>query len=258
MTDQKDYTIAAVDRALLVLEALAEQPRQGVTALARRLGLTKTIVFRLLCTLEARGFVVREGDQPLWSLGFRVWVLGDRAGHQNMLLSAARPVMERLREETAENINLVVREGQQSLVLATLAGRHAIRIFAQAGRYGPLHAGGGSMLLLAWAPLSVRNAVVSGALRDYSPATITDPAALWQRLEDIRLQGYNIAVNDLDEGAFSIAAPVRDAGGAVIAAISVAGAVARLDPERQAVYLDLVRHAADEISAKLGLAPAQA
>jgi DNA-binding IclR family transcriptional regulator len=253
MSDDNDYTIAAVDRALLTLEALAEQPRQGVTALARRLGLTKTIVFRLLCTLEARGFVVREGEQPVYSLGYRMGVLGERAGHQNLLLAAARPVMERLREETSENINLIVREGQQSLVVATLAGRHAIRIFALAGRYGPLHAGGGSMLVLAWAPHSVRNAVMSEALTRYTEDTITDPAVLRDRLEQIRAQDFNISVNDLDEGAFSVAAPIRNAAGDVVASISVAGAIARFDETRQGQYLDLVRAAAREISGKLGV-----
>lgn len=253
MSEDNDYTIAAVDRALLTLEALAEQPRQGVTALAKRLGLTKTIVFRLLCTLEARGFVVREGDQPVYSLGYRMGVLGERAGHQNLLLAAARPVMERLREETSENINLIVREGQQSLVVATLAGRHAIRIFALAGRYGPLHAGGGSMLLLAWAPHSVRNAVMSEPLTRYTDDTFTDPDALRDRLEQIRAQDFNISVNDLDEGAFSVAAPIRNAAGDVVAAISVAGAIARFDEARQDQYLDLARAAAREISGKLGV-----
>lgn len=253
MSEDNDYTIAAVDRALLTLEALAEQPRQGVTALAKRLGLTKTIVFRLLCTLEARGFVVREGDQPIYSLGYRMGVLGERAGHQNLLLAAARPVMERLREETSENINLIVREGQQSLVVATLAGRHAIRIFALAGRYGPLHAGGGSMLVLAWAPHSVRNAVMSEPLTRYTDDTITEPAVLRDRLEQIRAQDFNISVNDLDEGAFSVAAPIRNAADDVVAAISVAGAIARFDETRQGQYLDLVRAAAREISGKLGV-----
>lgn len=255
MPEENDYTIAAVDRALLTLEALAEQPRQGVTQLAKRLGLTKTIVFRLLCTLEARGFVVREGDQPVYSLGYRMGVLGERAGHQNLLLAAARPVMERLREETSENINLIVREGQQSLVVATLAGRHAIRIFALAGRYGPLHAGGGSMLMLAWAPHSVRNAVMSEPLTRYTDDTITDPAVLRDRLEQIRAQDFNISVNDLDEGAFSVAAPIRNAAGDVVASISVAGAIARFDEARQVQYLDLVRAAAQEISRKLGVGP---
>ena len=107
MSEPRNYTIAAVDRALFVLEELAGQPRQGVTDLASRLGLTKTIVFRLLSTLEARGFVVREGDKAIYSLGYRMVVLGDQAGVQNTLLAAARPVMERLRDDTTETINLI-------------------------------------------------------------------------------------------------------------------------------------------------------
>ncbi len=253
MSDQNNYIIAAVDRALLALEALGEHPRQGVTALAKRLGLTKTIVFRLLSTLEARGFVMRDGDQPLYSLGYRIGVLGERAGQQNMLMVAARPVMERLLEETSENINLIVREGQKSLVLGTLAGRHAIRIFAQPGRHGPLHAGGGSMLVLAWAPHTVRSAVMANPLARYTDDTIVDPEVLRDRLELIRAQDYNTSVNDLDEGAFSVAAPIRNAAGDVVAAISVAGAIVRFDDARQTQYLDLVRDAGREISRRLGV-----
>lgn len=249
----RNYQIAAVDRALLLLEAVAERPNQGVTELARTLGLTKTIVFRLLHTLEERGFVVRVGLQPVYALGHRLGVLGERAGQQNTLIVAARPIMERLREETSENINLTVRDGQKSLVLATLAGRHAIRIFAQAGRYGPLHAGGGSLLLLAWAPQSVHEQLLSDTLEAFTSATITDPPMLGKLLEDIRVNGYNISLNDLDDGAFSIAAGIRNARGDVVAAISVAGAVARFDDVRRALYLNLVQQAAAEISGKLGI-----
>lgn len=255
-TVERNYQIAAVDRALLLLEAVAERPNQGVTDLARTLGLTKTIVFRLLHTLEERGFVVRAGPQPVYSLGHRVGVLGERAGKQNTLIVAARPVMESLREETSENINLTVREGRKSLVLATLAGRHAIRIFAQAGRYGPLHAGGGSLLLLAWAPQEVRDRLLDDPLEAFTPATITDRPVLRTLLADIRAKGHNISLNDLDDGAFSIAAPIRNADGDVVAAISVAGAVARLDDDRRTLYLTLVLQAAAEISGKLGIGPA--
>ena len=253
MSEHKDYHIAAVDRSLRVLEALAEQPRMGVTDLARKLGLTKSITFRLLHTLEARGFVSRDADQPIYSLGYRIGVLGERAGQQNTLLAAAKPALERLRDETSENINLVVREGAQVLVLATLAGRHAMRIFALAGRYGPLHAGGGSLLMLAWAPSAVQEEVLAQRLEPFTADTITDPALLRQRIDQIRAQGYNISINDLDEGAFSIAAPIRNVSGAVIAALSVAGAMARLDDDRQQQFLTLVREAADEISGKLGI-----
>ncbi len=253
MPEHKDYHIAAVDRSLRVLEALAEHPRMGVTDLARNLGLTKSITFRLLHTLEARGFVSRDAEQPIYSLGYRIGVLGERAGQQNTLLAAAKPVLERLRDETSENINLVVREGGQVLVLATLAGRHAMRIFALAGKNGPLHAGGGSLLLLAWAPPAVQEEVLARRLDQFTADTIIDPALLRQRIDRIRTQGYNISINDLDEGAFSIAAPIRNASGAVIAALSVAGAIARLDADRQKQFLTMVREAANEISGKLAI-----
>lgn len=256
MSEPRDYTIAAVDRALRVLEALASHPKQGVTELASRLGMTKTIVFRLLSTLEARGFVFRDGDKAVYSLGYRIGVLGEQAGAQNTLMTAARPVMERLRDDTTENINLILRDGHQSLVLATLAGHHAMRIFANPGRYGPLHAGGGSMLLLAFAPEDIREAVLAEPLERFTSNTATDPDDLRARLDMIRADGFHIAINDLDDGAFSIAAPIRSASGDVIASLSVAGAMARYDETRRRRYLALIEEAAAEISGKLGLTDA--
>ena len=256
MASTPDYTIAAVDRALLVLEYLADHPDQGVTEIAKRLALTKTVIFRILSTLEARGFVVKSDGRSTYSLGYRVGVLGERAGAQNTLIAAARPIMERLRDDSSENVNLVVREGRQSLVMATLAGRHAMRIFANPGRYGPLHAGGGSMLLLAYAPESLREELIASPLERFTPDTATDPEELRSLLSTIRADGFNIAMNDLDLGAFSIAAPVRNDAGDVIAALSIAGAIARYDETRRRRYLGLVQTAAAEISGKLMLTTA--
>jgi IclR family KDG regulon transcriptional repressor len=254
MSEPRTYTIAAVDRALCVLEALAGHPKQGATELATSLGLTKTIVFRLLSTLEGRGFVVRDNEKAVYSLGYRIGVLGEQAGAQNTLIAAARPVMERLRDDTTETINLILREGLKSLVLTTLPGHHAMRIFANAGRYGPLHAGGGSMLLLAFAPENVQEAVLAAPLDRFTAATATDPDELRARFEMICGDRFHIAMNDLDEGAFSIAAPICNAAHDVIAALSVAGAVARYDEARRRRYLELVQNAVAEINGKLGLA----
>lgn len=250
----KDYTIAAVDRALLVLEALAERPAQGVTQLSKSLGMTKSIVFRILQTLEDRGFVFRDPDHAVYSLGYRIGVLGERVGRDGFLLVAARPVMDALRDETSETINLVVREGLRSLVLATRAGHHSIRLYAQAGRNGPLHAGGGSLCVLAHADPEIIEAVLARPLETYSAhETTTDPVKLRKLLTRIRADGYHIALNDLDDGAFSVAAPIFDSHGKVIASISVAGAVARLDKDRRDRYIAAALGAAAEISSKLSL-----
>nr|WP_281378095.1 IclR family transcriptional regulator C-terminal domain-containing protein [Martelella radicis] len=128
-----------------------------------------------------------------------------------------------------------------------------MRLFAQAGRFGPLHAGGSSQLLLAYADPAVIEDVLSRPLETFTPYTITDPDKLRQTLERIRASGYNIVTNDLDEGAFSVAAPIKGADGTVTASISIAGAVMRLDEERRAANLEAALEAGRRISEKLAV-----
>lgn len=250
-TAQKSYTIEAVARALRVLEALGEHPSKGVTAIAAETGLTKSIVFRLLHTLEERGFVQRDQDHALYSLGYRIALLGERVGMDGALMQISPPILDALRDKTGENVNLVVREGTSALAIATREGLHPIRLFAQSGRQGPLHAGGGSQLLLAYSEPAIRERVLDGPLEQYSPHTLTDPKKLREKIALIRARGYNVALNDLDDGAFSIAAPIRNAAGEIIAALSIAGASVRLDEVRRAAYIDSVVRSADDISNRL-------
>ncbi len=161
--------------------------------------------------------------------------------------------MDALRDRTSENVNLVMREGLRSLVLATRAGHHSIRLFAQAGRHGPLHAGGGSLCILAYSDPGIIDAVLANPLEAFTPYTITDQEKLRQTLARIRANGYNIALNDLDDGAFSVAAPIFGSDEAVIACISVAGPVVRFDEERRDRYIRAALDAAAEISSKLSL-----
>lgn len=252
-SERKSYRIEAVSRALLVLEALGDKPGIGVTALSERLGLNKSLVFRLLQTLEEAGYVQRHEERAQYALGYRVAVLGDRVGREGALLQVARPVMDALRDNTGENVNLVIREGTATVVIATREGLHSIRLFAQTGRRGPLHAGGASMLLLAYAEPSIRDRVLKGPLEQFSPHTITDAERLREALLLIRSNSYNVALNDLDDGAFSIAAPIWNASGEIMAGLSLAGASVRLDEVRRATYIQKVVAAAAEISDHLTL-----
>ena len=172
---ERDYTIAAVARAMRVLEALGDKPDQGITELAKELGLTKSLVFRIISTLEARGYVSRDSNKATFSLGYRAATLGERAERQKALMLAAQDEMDLLSEETSENVNLIVRDGVQSLVVGSREGRYSMRLFAQVGRHGPIHAGGGSTLLLAYAPDDIQERVLSSDLAAYTEKTITDP-----------------------------------------------------------------------------------
>lgn len=246
------YTIAAVDAALELLEALARNSGAGVTKLAALTGSTKSHVFRMLFTLEKRGYVARNESTRGYTLGYRAVLLGEQAKGQTNLLQAARPVMDALMNNVAENTHLTVREGQRSLTLAVSQGPHNVGLFAKTGRLGPLHAGGGSKVLLAHAPEEVQEQVLTSELERFTEWTITEADRLRRVLLEIRQSGYHVCENDLDEGAFSVAAPIRDHESVVIAAISIAGPVIRLDDKRLEGHIQAVRQAAEDVSRLIG------
>lgn len=253
MTSKRNYVIAAADRALMVLEVLANERELGVTDVADRMGITKSLAFRLLHTLEARGYVSRHPERRTYSLGYRVLYLGNALGQQDSLVQATAAHMDELADRTHENVNLVVREGTGSMVVATRESRHQVRLFAEAGRRGPLHAGGASTVLLAYAPAEIQDEVLRSDLTTYSPATVTDPEKLRAVLQTVRDRGFHVAKNDLDDGAFSIAAPIRDRTGQVIAAVSVAGPLSRLDEVTATRLMETVPKYAARMSQQLGL-----
>lgn len=247
------YVIAALDKGLLLLRHLAENPNAGVSEIASKTGSTKSQVFRLLYTLERRGFVHKDPATRNYHLGHACLFVGERAKAQSSLVTVAEEVMERLVRETEENVHLVVREGIKSVVIALKETQQPLRLYAEVGREGPLHAGGSSMVLLAHAPRAVVEDVLSEELEAYTEHTVTLPDVVRDTLRKIREDGCHVALEDLDAGAFSIAAPVRDHRGAVVAAISVAGPVSRLTAAAQESHVRRVVEAADAISRGLGM-----
>jgi len=249
------YTITAVDRALALLETVAENPGVGVTELANLSGNTKSLVFRLIYTLEQRGYVVKDPASRTYTLGHRAVVLASGAQGQSMLVQVASPLMDELAAKCPENINLLVRDKTSSLCVALRESPLPLRLYAQVGRRGPLHVGGAPKVLLAYAPDDVREAVLNGPLPVHTPATITDPKRLAAVLDTIRQTGFNESHGDLDADAFSFASPVFARDGSVAAALSIAGPASRLDPALADEYRALVRSTAARISAGLGWRP---
>lgn len=251
-TQDGRYVVAAFDRGLQLLEQLAATPDLGVTEIAKRMGITKSQAFRLLYTLELRGYVRKDPDARTYTLGYRCLNLADHVNRQTTLIRTAQPHMRELAVCTSENVHLVVREGQNSICIALEESEQPLRLYAAIGRRGPLHAGGGSTVLLAYAPDEVRDEVLSGALPAYTPNTLTDPDVLGTVLARVRQQGHHLAEEDLDLGAYSIATPIRNHGGNVIAALSIAGPRSRLDAAIQQQHTQVLVKTASMISWELG------
>jgi IclR family transcriptional regulator, KDG regulon repressor len=246
------YLIEAVDRSLQLLEMLADETDLGVTEIAQRMGVSKALAFRLLYTLERRDYVIRDPERRTSALGYRVLHLAEMVEHNSVIVRATKALMDELARVSREDVNLFVRTGLTTLCVAARPSPHPVRMYAEVGRSNLLHAGGSSTVLLAFAPAEVQESLLRGDLKMYTPLTLTDPMRLRQRLDQVRREGYHIARGDVDEAGFSIAAPVYGHGGAVVAAVSIAGALSRLTKEASDHHRDLVIDFAARMTLQLG------
>ncbi len=249
-----DYSIAAVDRALDLLEALARIAPAPLIALAEKAGCTRTAAFRLLRTLEARGFAIQDEARGVWRLGARWAMLGQAAEDQGALVATATPFLAELGQAVGENVYLRGRDGLESETLTAFQADPALRLYTTAGDRRPLHAGP-SRLLLAYAPEAVQTQVLAQRLPRFTPATRTDPGWIAADLQRIRSRGYLITSDEVVPGAVSVSVPVRDAGGQVVAALSVTAPSMRMRPPRPRALLPQVQEAAARLSQALGAAP---
>jgi DNA-binding IclR family transcriptional regulator len=148
-----DYSIAVLDRALDVLEALADGSEPlGVTELARRVGATKSAAYRILANLERRGYVSKDAATARYSLGTRLAYLGQRSLGTFDLRQVAHPVMEDLHRRFHETVNLGVMEGDEVVYIDMVESHHGLRMAARVGARDYVHATALGKAMLAFQP----------------------------------------------------------------------------------------------------------
>src|ERR1700677_4509505 len=252
-SSSRDYNIAAVDRTLDLLEALSRLGPASLAAIAENAGCTRTAAFRLLRTLQGRGFTIQDEARGLWRLGARWSALGRAASEQGALAATAMPFLSALGKATGENVYLRVRDGMESETVAIYQTDPTIRMYSEVGKRGPLHAGS-SRILLAFAPEAVQTQLLAQRLNRYTPATRIDATWIAADLQRIRTRGYLITSDEVVAGAVGIAAPVRDAAGAIVAVLYISSPSMRMRPPRPRNVLPQVMEAAAKLSQALGAA----
>ncbi|MDQ7844671.1 MAG: IclR family transcriptional regulator [Armatimonadota bacterium] len=244
--------LQAVDRALRLIDLLADgSPRLGVSDLARKTGWSKAVVFRLLRTLEAHGYVLQD-EARRYQMGTKPLQLAGAVLRRLGLPQVARPAMLALSERTGESVVLTVPTPGGIICLDTVDSPQQLRATFRVGRVIPWHAGAAGKLHLAYLMPKRARAILAGRLPRYTERTVTDPARLREELRRIRRQGYAFTVGELDPGVAAISVPVLDWRGEMVAAISLGGPAPRFAEDRLPGLLKEVRRAATSISRLLG------
>jgi len=246
-----DYTVDAVDKAIGLLLLVAQYPDLGVTELAKRSGNTKARAFRLLGTLELNGLVKRDANAA-YRLGHRVLYLGAAAQDQLDIARLAEPLFREMGAICNEGIQIRIRDGLDTVCIARRDSTHEIRIHTQIGNRRPMYLGASGKLLLAYAPEEIREQVLSGEMLKFTSRTISNRKALEKELKKILTTGYSISISERVADTFSVAAPVRDSSGEVVAALGISGPSSRLNEGSLDALVACAKNGAERFSRELG------
>ena len=250
--DSSPAAVQSVDRALLVLEILAELGQAGVTEIADELGVHKSTVSRLIAVLEARGFVEQIAERGKYRLGFAVARLARASSAALDIAKLSQGICEALSIEVAETANLAVLDGDRIVNIVEAIGPAEITLRTWVGQSCPAYAtSSGKVLLSVLDPADVRSRL-GDVLAAFTDTTVPSTTELQEQLSQTRERGWASVSEELEVGLNAVAAPVYDANSQVVAALSVSGPSYRLGVERFEEVAKLTIAAADAISRRLG------
>jgi DNA-binding IclR family transcriptional regulator len=249
--------VQSVDRALTVLDLLAQHGEIGVTDLAAELAVHKSTAFRLVTALERRQLVEQVADRGKYRLGLGILRLAAATTGRLDVTRESREVCERLATELGETVNVAILDDGAAVNVVQEFGRASVSTRNWIGRRTPLHATSSGKVLLAFADENLRKGVLGAPLERFTEATVIDPQALRAELDAAVARGWAGTSEELEVGLTAIAAPIRDGGDRVVAAVSVSGPSYRFAAAALPDVAPRVVAGAAEISARLGYHPAK-
>ncbi|MCR4424932.1 MAG: IclR family transcriptional regulator [Firmicutes bacterium] len=246
-------TLRIADRIIDVLECFTvDQHEWGVTELANHLGMHKSVIHRILSSLDARGYVRRNPHTKTYTLGLRCLDLGYTVLERMDVRTVALPYMRELVRTVNETVMLHIVDGDQALCIAKVESSQGLKCTSRLGSRVPLHAGAVTKLLLAYLPDEQVERILARPLKRFTEYTVTDPVVLRAQLEQIRRDGYCVTAQEVDLGSIGPAAPIRDHTGAVIASMSVSAPIIRMPDEKLNQVVQLLLATVEQVSGELG------
>lgn len=255
MARESQYIIEVLDVMFDVVEYLhySGDGPLGASEIARHVGINRSRAFRILKTLELRGYVEVDPRTQGYRLGLKFLEIGEGVRERLDLRHAARPVLAELTKETGEAASLLVLRGRLAVCIERSQGESMLQVAPSIGESFPLYIGACPKILLAHLPVEDRERIIEEIdFVSYTPNTVNDPDDLRRCLEQIRSQGYAVDEEDYERGVCAVGAPVRDYTRAVVAGLSITVPRSRYSSERRARLVKWVIDGAEEVSTNLG------
>jgi DNA-binding IclR family transcriptional regulator len=242
-------------RALAIIEHLAVRPGR-VVDVTHDLRLPWATVHRIIAQLTKADFLRRDAETKRYEIGPALWFAGATYMANHRVLRAALPYLHKAEQINGIAVQLAERVGRQAVAIYSAQPYATDIAKAQYGYHFPLHCGSKGRVLLAFAEPEFVKRYLHRPLEKLTDATLTDPDELLRELERIRQSGYSITVADVQPFTGSMAAPIRDASGTVVASLCfIARKTLIQNVQRRDTLLEHLLHAAHLASMDLGWRP---
>ena len=218
--------IQSLDRGLMLLDAFREQPSLTLAQLAAVLPIHRTSTFRLVRTLQVRGFLAQDAEGH-FRLGPSLMELGALALDRQQVMPFVRDLVQRIAAATSETVQILIRDGAQVQVVDGIESPHRVKVGAAIGERRPLHATAAGKCFLAYLAGTAR-ARLLWDLERLTPQTIVSPDTLEAELQRVQRQGYAVNDQESEPGARFVAIPVFNGLNRLVAAIAVGAPSNRL------------------------------
>lgn len=232
--ESSQYILSSLDHALDVLGLYFEYEELTAAKAAKALGVSRTAAFRILYTLEAKGYLTRT-EEGGYRLGIKLFSLGALAQTRMVLAGLVRPELSRLADETGETAHLATMDGPYHIVFVDKAlGRLNLKMDTVLGDRRWAHqTATGKMLLSQKRPEQWEQYAAAARFERPTPNSISTPEQLYNELELTRERGWAIDNEESEEGLTCFAVALTDSSGAAIAAISCSGPSTRMERNRE-------------------------
>jgi IclR family acetate operon transcriptional repressor len=252
--DPKDCGVQSVDRALLIIETLAEDDEgYRLSDLAVRTGLSTSTAHRLLATLERRRFVQFDRYESKWHIGAQSFAVGATFARRRNFVAQAMPYLRKLRDLTRETANLAVVDDETIIVLTRMESREIMRSLTKVGgRVAMVASGVGKAVLATYSDEDVNAIIRRQGMPRLTEKSIVRPSELFRELQAIRRQGYAVDDEEARIGLRCVAAVVYSDCSEPLAAISVSGMTSRVTEDRLPALGKTVQEVAAELTVALG------
>ena len=239
-----------VKKALAILDTFTQDiQNQGVTEIAKRLGLPKSTTFSLLSALREEGYILYDADTRKYSLGFKPLDLAGRIQYRRDLKNLSFPVLQELSKSIEEDVALNILIEGRRVCIALVESRYFVRHLVPLGKALPLHCSAAGKVLMAYHPQhEVKEIISRHGLPRFTPNTITQKERLMAELAGIRERGYGESREEFGKEAAALAFPILNRQGEIVASLSIQSTVNRLNDKTRPKFLKEGVRASEKMS----------